>query len=208
MVDVKICGIKDLQALNAAITYGARYVGFVFYPLSSRAVTLEQAQILTRHVPTGVKSVGLFVNPTDAELQQIIPSLQLDLIQLHGNESPRRTFDIKTRTSLKVMKAISVQKDVNMQHIEAYEVVSDWLLFDTKTTEHGGSGQSFDWLLLKGHEFKRPWMLAGGINTANIEEACALLSPSAIDISSGVESQKGVKDPKKIKEFLVKAKNL
>ncbi len=202
MVFVKICGISDLPSLKCAVENGAKFIGLVFYPPSSRYVETEQAKILARHIPTGVKAIGLFVDPTDEELDRVIPITQLDMIQLHGSETPGRVQDIKDKYSIKIIKALPVSTSEDLLQVEAYEAVADWLLFDTKTPEHGGSGERFDWTLLTGRTFKKPWMLAGGINIDNIAEALSVLNPNAIDVSSGVEIDKGVKDPAKIEEFL------
>lgn len=202
MTFVKICGIKDLVSLTAATENGAKFIGLVFYPPSSRYVETEQAKILARHVPTGVKAVGLFVDPSDQDLDKVIPITQLDMIQLHGSETPGRVQEIKDKYSIKVIKAIPIASAEDMKQVKAYEAVADWLLFDTKSPEHGGSGKSFDWTILAGQTFTKPWMLAGGLTKENVKDALSLLQPDAIDVSSGVEIGKGVKSPEKIKEFL------
>ena len=202
MTFVKICGIKDPVSLQAATENGAKFIGLVFYPPSFRYVETEQAKILARHIPTGVKAVGLFVNPTNEELDKVLPITQLDMIQLHGNETPGRVQEIKDTYSIKVIKALPIGGEEDLKQVGAHEAVADWLLFDTKVAEHGGSGQSFDWTLLQGKTFNKPWMLAGGLHKDNIADALSVLAPHAIDVSSGVEREKGVKDPEKIKEFL------
>lgn len=202
MTYAKICGLSDLSSLQAAVEGGAKFIGFVFYPKSARYVEVEQAKILARHVPTGIKSVGLFVDPTDEELDSIIPIVQLDMIQLHGSETAGRIAEIKEKYSLQIMKAIPISGEQDLKNIDAYEACADWLLFDTKTAEHGGSGQTFDWHILQNRDFKKPWMLAGGLSASNIQQALETLEPNVLDVSSGVEREKGVKDPEKIKEFL------
>jgi phosphoribosylanthranilate isomerase len=203
MLPTKICGISEPMSLHAAVNHGARFVGFVFYPDSPRNVSIETANILARQVRTGVQAVGLFVDPTDEHLKAVTEQVPLDMIQLHGSESPGRVAAIKKNTGMQVMKAISIASETDLEQIEGFEVAADWLLFDTKVKdEKGGTGQSFDWNILKAREFKKPWMLAGGLHSENIEAALKILTPDAVDVSSGVELTKGTKDPDKIRAFL------
>lgn len=205
MTDVKICGLSDPENLQTAIEAGARFVGFVFYPPSPRNVSFDTAWNLARAVPTGVRSVGLFVDPEDEQLERIVTGIQLDMIQLHGDESPGRINEIKERYSMQVMKAIKIRDESDLEGIEGYEAAADWLLFDARpegATLPGGTGQSFDWNILAGREFKKPWMLSGGLTADNVEQALQILNPDALDISSGVESAPGQKDPAKIKAFI------
>lgn len=203
MTDVKICGIKTPDALTAAIEGGARFVGFVFVPESPRFVDIEVAAYLAHFVPHDVYKVGLFADPDDAVLTQTLHDVPLDMIQLHGHESPGRVAEIKHLTSLPVIKALSIQSQDDFAMVEGYEAAADWLLFDAA---RGGSGEAFDWSFLQqycaAHSLTRPWMLAGGLNTENIKDALAALDPDAVDVSSGVESARGVKDPEKIRTFL------
>ncbi len=204
MTDVKICGIKTPEALKAATENGARFIGFVFHRPSPRNVSFDTAWNLARAVPTGVRSIGLFVNPDDEVLQHITSGIPLDMIQLHGQETPERVAQIKESTAMPVIKAISIAAADDLNQIAGYEAVADWLLFDTKTTDgaSGGTGQSFDWQILSGRTFKRPWMLAGGLNEANVAAALSILKPDAVDVSSGVETEPGVKDAQKIKKLI------
>ena len=210
-VRVKICGISEPAGLTAAIEAGARYVGFVFYPPSSRYVAIDTAKELALQVPTGVRAVGLFVDPTDLQLQETLGKVQLDMIQLHGMETPDRVAEIKARYAMPVMKAIRVREASDLEEISAFEAVADWLLFDSKPEQAslpGGTGHKFDWDLLKGREFNKPWMLAGGVTVDNVADALSQLTPNAIDISSGVEHAPGVKDAEKIKAFMTRVKML
>lgn len=204
MTRVKICGIKDPENLNAAIHAGARYIGFVFYEASPRFVSFDTAWNLARMVPTGIRSVGLFVDPDDEYLHRIVSGIQLDMIQLHGNETPERVAKIKQKFKMPVMKAIRVAGQNDLDDLEKYEAAADWLLFDAKIDGDlpGGTGHSFDWSILAGREFSKPWMLGGGLNADNIGEALSILRPDAVDVSSGVESSRGQKDPVKIKAFI------
>jgi len=205
MTAVKICGLSTPETLNAAIEAGARYIGFVFYEASPRNVSFDTAWNLARTVPTGVRSVGLFVDPSDEELERIATGIQLDMIQLHGNETPERVAEIKERYAMQVMKAIRVREEKDLKTVTQYEAVADWLLFDSKpekATLPGGTGHTFDWNLLKGKTFSKPWMLGGGLTPENVGDAIAQLSPTAVDVSSGVESTPGQKDTAKIKTFI------
>jgi phosphoribosylanthranilate isomerase len=203
MTDVKICGIKDSENLAAAIAAGARFVGFVFYPQSPRAVTIDEAAALAKAVPPGVRKVGLFVNAPNNLLERVLKVVPLDMIQLHGEETPERVEEIKTTFKKPVMKAISVATKYDLEELEAFENAADWLLFDAKNEEKiGGTGTSFDWSLLQGRNFKKPWMLAGGLTADNVGEALAILNPRTVDVSSGVESAPGEKDAAKIQAFI------
>ncbi len=205
MAGVKICGISDPENLQAAIKSGARYVGFVFYPASPRNVSFDIAWNLARAVPTGVRSVGLFVNPTDDELEHVLTGIQLDMVQLHGDESPGRIAEIKGRYAMPVMKAIRVANPEDLKGLDGFESAADWLLFDAKPEGAdlpGGTGHSFDWNILAGRTFKKPWMLGGGLDAENVGEALSILSPDAVDVSSGVEKSRGIKDPDKITAFI------
>ena len=202
---VKICGLSDPENLAVAIETGARLVGFVFYEPSPRNVSFDIAWNLARAVPTSIRSVGLFVDPEDALLDQIVTGIQLDMIQLHGNETPGRINEIKEKYNMPVMKAIRVREESDLDNVAGFEAAADWLLFDSKhekATLPGGTGHSFDWSLLEGRTFSKPWMLGGGLNPENVADAIKQLSPDAVDVSSGVESIPGQKDPAKIKAFI------
>jgi len=210
MVQVKICGIKTPETLEAAAQNGARFVGFVFYPPSPRSVEADTAKELALMLPTGVKGVGLFVDPTDDQLEAVLGKVQLDMIQLHGEEAPQRIMQIKERFSMPIIKAIAVMDLADIQRAQDYDA-ADWLLFDTKMPNSnisGGSGHAFDWSLLSGQTFSKPWMLSGGLNAKNIKQVLESLSPDAVDVSSGVETIRGVKDADKIKAFIRAAKSV
>ncbi len=202
MTAVKICGLKDTNNLRAAVEAGTDFVGFVFYSDSPRATDYHSAANLRQLTPAHVKAVGLFVNPTDAELEKYA-GLRLDMLQLHGSETPERVAEIRRKSNLPVMKAIAVADTGDLKTIPAFESVADWILLDAKVPgEHGGTGQSFDWALLKGRTFHKPWMLSGGLNPGNVAEALKIAQPTAVDVSSGVESARGVKDSAKIRAFI------
>lgn len=208
MTGIKICGLKEAETLQAALGAGANYIGFVFYPQSPRAINPQTAHALSREIPGDVTTVGLFVDPTDKEINATLSRIRLGMIQLHGNESPLRIIEIKAAYKLPVMKAIRIGGVDDLAQIEKFEKVADWLLFDTKVEgEAGGTGKSFDWNLLKGKTFKKPWMLGGGLNAGNVRDALNILQPDAVDVSSGVESARGVKDPEKIRAFIDAVRN-
>lgn len=203
---VKICGISEPETLRVAIDAGARFIGFVFYPPSPRHISLDTAFQLARSLPTGVRSVALFVDPDDLLLDQVLGGgMPVDLVQLHGDESAQRIAEIKARYNIPVMKAIRVGAPEDLQEIEALEAAADWLLFDAKPPKAdlpGGTGHSFEWDILAGRTFSKPWMLGGGLNAGNVAEALSILKPTAVDVSSGVEGQRGIKDADKIKAFI------
>jgi phosphoribosylanthranilate isomerase len=211
-VAVKICGLKTPAAVNAAVDGGAFMVGFVFFAKSPRFLTPATAGELGKLVPVTVAKVGLIVDAPDDVIAGILAAAPLDLLQLHGAESPARVADIRSRFGLPVMKAISVADADDIARAREYEVVADRLLFDAKPPKAmedalpGGNALSFDWGLLRGQSFARPWMLAGGLTTGNLEDAVARTAATAVDTSSGVEDRPGEKNINKIKEFLALAK--
>jgi len=211
-IDVKICGITDEAGLRAAVEGGARYVGFVFHPPSPRALSAETARKLATLVPASVTAVGLFVDPDERELHALLKNVPLGMIQLHGKESPTRVMSVRAITGLPVMKAIGIGTVDDLAQIAAYESVADRLLFDAKPATDakspGGNAESFNWALMKGHVFKKPWLLAGGLTAQNLAEAVAASGAPGVDVSSGVEDRPGHKDPAKIREFLDAAKRL
>lgn len=213
-IESKICGVSERASVAAAARGGAQWIGLVFYPPSPRAVTVEQAAALAREVPAGIGRVGLFVDPDDALLAQVLAAVPLDLLQLHGSEQPRRVAEIRGRWGLPVMKAIKVAQAEDLEAAEAYAAVADRLLFDAKAPKSmagalpGGNALSFDWKLLSGRRWPRPWMLSGGLKAENLREAVAITGAGAVDVSSGIESAPGVKDPARIEAFLDLARSL
>jgi len=207
-VQAKICGLSTGDALHAAIRGGARFVGFVFYPASRRNVTPELAAALASLVPEGVTRAGLFVDPTDALLAAVLERAPIDLLQLHGSEDPRRVAEIKARFGRPVMKAIPIAAPEDPDAAVPYLDVADWLLFDAKPPRGdpkalpGGNGLAFDWQLLGGRRWSKPWMLSGGLTAKNVAEAVGATHARAVDVSSGVEIRPGIKDLGKIGEFL------
>ncbi|MEO1249258.1 MAG: phosphoribosylanthranilate isomerase [Pseudomonadota bacterium] len=212
-LQVKICGINSADALEAAARGGARHIGLNFYPPSPRSVSPELAKELARAVPTGVRAVGLFVEPSDAELEDIISQVPLDTIQLHGDETPGRVAEIRVQTGIPVMKAIRVGQAADLDGVSDYEAVVDSILFDARLPKSvsslpGGNGVPFDWSLLAGLTLSKPWMLSGGLTSANLAEAVEQTGADRVDTASGVEDRPGHKTPALIGEFLAVAANL
>ena len=207
---VKICGLSEPTTLHAALDHGATMVGFVFFAASPRCVSPAQAAMLATQVPASVKKVGLFVDPNDAELRECLTPVSLDMIQLHGQETPQRVTEIKQLTGLPVMKALRIGTPEDLFTVPAYETVADWLLFDAKInhTLPGGTGQSFDWTILRGLKLTKPWLLAGGLTSVNLAEAVRITGAPGVDVSSGVEDAPGQKSATKITEFLQLAASL
>jgi phosphoribosylanthranilate isomerase len=206
-VRVKICGLKTPEAMTAALEGGADFVGLVFHPASPRHLEIEVAAYLAGYVPDSVKICGLFVDPPDNVLARTLENVRIDMIQLHGRESPERIAEIRQAFQKPVMKALAVSSRSGLAPVDRYEA-ADWLLLDAEGTAEmpGGTGKVFDWSVLGGFERKGPWMLAGGLTPENVAQAISLLRPDAVDVSSGVESVRGVKDPDKIRAFLRAAK--
>ncbi len=207
-VQAKICGLKDPRSLKTAIEGGASHVGLVFFPPSPRSVTPEEATLLVEGIPSSISVVGLFVDPDDALLKAAIASADLDLLQLHGDESPERVAHIREQFGIPVMKALKIASPQDLESVSAYEPVADMLLFDAKAPKDlknalpGGNGLVFDWRMLTNMELSVPWMLAGGLDRDNITEAVTISGATLVDTSSGVEEKPGVKDPRKIADFL------
>jgi phosphoribosylanthranilate isomerase len=203
---VKICGLRERADIAAAVAWGAAYVGFVFFPPSPRFLTADAAAALAAEVPPGVAKVALVVDADDATLDAIVAAVPLDMIQLHGREPPARVAEVRARHGLPVMKAVGVADAGDLVPVAAYEAVADQILVDAKPPKGsvlpGGNGLAFDWRLIAGRRWARPWMLAGGLTPANLAEALRLTGARQVDVSSGVESAPGVKDQGLIRAFL------
>jgi len=209
-IQVKICGLKDRDSVVAAVENGADYLGVVFFPPSPRNIAPEQAADIIDGIPNEVGKVGLFVDPDDDFIENVLRYVRLDLIQLHGKETPARVEEVRQNYGLPVMKACPVSDENDIKAARAYEGVADHLLFDAKppkgATRPGGNFVTFDWNLLKEQKWSCPWMLAGGLHQGNVLEAVEASSAPAVDISSGVEIEPGVKSPEMIQQFLAVAK--
>ena len=205
-IQVKICGLSDPASLQAAVAGGAGYVGFVFFPKSPRNVELALAAELAAQVPVGVCKVALTVNADDDALDRLLGAVPIDMLQLHGGESPERVAEIRDRFRLPVMKAVGIADEGDLPALQDYARVADQLLVDAKPPRHadlpGGNGLTFDWRLIAGRRWPVPWMLAGGLTPQNVGEALRLTGAGQVDVSSGVERAPGQKDVDKIGAFL------
>lgn len=204
-VRIKFCGLSRPADIAAASAAGAAYVGFVFFPKSPRCVTPEAAAKLALEVPPGIAKVALVVDADDALLDEITSKVPLDMLQLHGQESPERVAEVRRRYGLPVMKAVGIADAGDLPALEAYGRVADQLLVDAKPPKQadlpGGNGLAFDWRLIAGRRWPVPWMLAGGLEAGNVAEAIRLTGARQVDVSSGVEAARGVKDAALIRAF-------
>lgn len=211
---VKICGLKSEAAVAAAAKGGAAMVGFIFYPPSPRAVTAAEAGALIAAAADGAQPVGVFVDPSDETIEATLASARLALIQLHGSETPARVAEVRRRFGLPVIRALPLSGPEDLARAESYEEAADWLMFDAKPPADqagalpGGNGLAFDWQLLAGRRFAKPWFLSGGLDAENLAEAVRTSGAAAVDVSSGVERARGEKDIAKIEAFLLAARAL
>ena len=208
-VRVKICGLRTAADVAAVAAAGAAYAGFVFFPKSPRHLTLAAAREAALAAPPGLAKVALTVDADDAALDAIVEAVPLDMLQLHGHETPDRVAAVRTRYGLPVMKAIGVADEGDLAALLDYSLVADQLLIDAKPPRGaevpGGNGLSFDWRLLVGRKWLRPWMLAGGLTPENVAAAVRLTGARQVDVSSGVESAPGIKDAARIAAFVAAA---
>jgi phosphoribosylanthranilate isomerase len=211
-VRVKICGLKTPGDVAAVAAAGAAYAGFNFFPKSPRYVTPAEARALALCAPDGLCKVALVVDAENALLDRIIAEVPLDMLQLHGHESPARVAEIKTRYGLPVMKVLGVAAEEDLAPLLDYQLVADQILIDAKAPTGavlpGGNGLTFDWRLLVGRKWLKPWMLAGGLTPDNVGRAIQLTGARQADVASGVESAPGVKDAAKIAAFVAAAQGV
>jgi len=209
-IRVKICGLTEQRHIEAAVAAGASYVGLVFFSKSPRNLSIEQAQALAIEVPPGVAKVALSVDADNELLDAITGAVPLDMLQLHGHESPARVREVQARYGLPVMKAVGIADRADLVTLQDYWQVADQILIDAKPPKDaplpGGNGLSFDWTLLADRRWPCPWMLAGGLTAGNVAEAIGLTKARQVDVSSGVESAPGVKDAGLIEAFIKAAK--
>ena len=206
----KICGITTPEALEAAIAGGADYIGLVFFAKSPRHLEIDKAKELARQARGRVKIVALTVDADDETLREIVDEVSPDVLQLHGHEAPTRVAAIKKKFGRAVFKAIPVATQDDADKACDYADAADLILFDAKAPQGaalpGGNGRTFDWNVLDGVSEKLSFMLSGGLQPENVAEAIASTHPLAVDVSSGVESAPGVKDPERIRRFLLAVK--
>lgn len=205
-INSKICGLRSKEAVLASVKGGANSLGFVFFDKSPRNISLEDVQDLTADIPSNICKVGLVINAGDEFLSKISGSGSLDMLQLHGQETPARVAEVRNRFGLQIMKAVAIEKLEDLEAARKYEEIVDWLMFDAKppkdATRPGGNAVAFDWKLLQGKLWKKPWILAGGLNPGNIVDAIKISGANSVDVSSGVEGSSGVKSIAKINAFL------
>ena len=205
-IRVKICGLKTPADVAAVAASGAAYAGFVFFAKSPRNLTIPAARELALAAPVGLAKVALVVDADDAFLDAITEAMPLDMLQLHGHESPDRVAEVRARYGLPVMKAVGVADEGDLAAVFDYSLVADQILVDAKPPKNadlpGGNGLSFDWRLVAQRRWLRPWMLAGGLTPDNVAEAIRLTNARQVDVSSGVEAAPGVKDAGRITAFV------
>ncbi|WP_169566576.1 phosphoribosylanthranilate isomerase [Sneathiella limimaris] len=207
-VAAKICGLNDPVSLKSALDAGAEYIGVVFFPPSPRSLMPAEAKELFGDYRGSAKLVGLFVDPDDELIRSALEAVPLDILQLHGNETPERVQEIRVKFGKPVMKAVKIATRDDLLQAKAYESVSDMLLFDAKAPKSmkdalpGGNGLSFDWTMLADLDTTCPWMLAGGLTADNVTDAVRISRAKAVDTSSGVETEPGRKDPTEVVRFL------
>ncbi|TNC69840.1 phosphoribosylanthranilate isomerase [Rubellimicrobium roseum] len=205
-VRVKVCGLTTPAQVESAAEAGAGYVGLVFFPPSPRALGIDAAREIAWAAPVGLAKVGLFVDATDEELEAVIDRVPLDMVQLHGRETPERVREVRERWGLPVMKAVGIAGPEDVERARGYEGAADQLLLDAKAPARaplpGGNGVAFDWGLVAGARWGVPWMLAGGLRPDNVAQALAASGARQVDVSSGVESAPGVKDAGLVRAFV------
>lgn len=204
-LDVKICGLKTVDAIEAVIAGGATHCGLIFFKKSPRHVDLAHAMALRKIIGNRAKTVAVTVDADDIYLDEIAGAIKPDLLQLHGGESPDHVQKVKSRYGLPVMKAIAIRETSDLAAVTPYREVADRLLFDAKPPKDsevpGGHGVAFDWSVLDSLDPDIEYMLSGGLNASNIAEALGATAPTGIDISSGVENAPGIKDTALIAAF-------
>lgn len=205
-VSVKICGLATVDDVRACADAGANYMGLVFFEKSPRNIIIPAARELALAAPLGLAKVALLVNPSDAELDAITATVPLDMLQLHGRETPERVAEVKARYGLPVMKAVGIADGDDLPKLESYFGVADQILVDAKPPKGGelpgGNGLSFDWRLIAGRRWPCPWMLAGGLTPENVAEAVKMTGAKQVDVSSGVEDAPGQKNAELIQKFV------
>jgi phosphoribosylanthranilate isomerase len=209
-VRVKVCGVNSPVALDAAVSAGADMLGFVFFPPSPRALSPADAAALAALDTGDAERVGLFVDPSDGEIEAVLSALPLDVVQLHGSETPERCAAVRARFGLPVMKALGVASPPDLEALADYAPAVDRFLLDAKPPAGaelpGGNAAAFDWRIASGRAVPRPWLLAGGLTPDNVARALAESGAPGVDVSSGVEKARGVKDPALVRAFVAAAK--
>ena len=204
-LQIKLCGFREEETINFASKFPIDFLGFIFYKKSPRFVDIKDISQITKNIPAHIKKVAVTVDASDEELKSIIKELKPELLQLHGDEDLPRVKEIKKLFNLPIIKAFRIASKNDLTPIKDFEEIVDYFLFDTKAgNEKGGSGKSFDWNILKDLRTNKPWFLSGGIGHKNIAEALKISGAQIIDLSSSLESTKGVKSKELIQKFISK----
>lgn len=205
---VKICGLKTQESVLCAAKAKADYIGFVFYPPSPRNISASEASLLTKLAPE-IASVAVTVDASDSDIENILRDFIPAFLQLHGSEPPARVRAIKEKFAIPVIKGVSVETTEDIMSAHAYESSVDMLLFDAKAPKGlpGGNGLAFNWNMLSGHSFTKPWFLSGGLNSNNVQQALETSGAKMVDVSSGVEVSPGIKSTQLIERFIGKVKS-
>jgi len=208
---VKICGINSVESGDAAVRAGADFAGLVFHAESRRNLALEFARALAEHLRGRVRLVALMADAGDEQIAAIMRAVRPEFLQLHGSETPERIAALRTRFDVGILKSIPVAEAADLADVARFEAVSDMLLFDAKAPKGaavpGGHGAAFDWQLLRGRNFSKPWLLAGGLKPGNVARAIASSGAPGVDVSSGVETAPGIKSAELIRAFVEAARN-
>ena len=209
-IKIKICGVSDNDSMSIISNMNVDLVGLVFFEKSPRNLSIEKAKSLIKKLSNTTKIVALTVNATDKFLSKIVTNLAPDYLQLHGEETPYRCFEIKKKFKTKIIKAISAKSYRNLNfEIHKYKFITDKIIIDSpKDFLPGGNGKTFNWKYLKKERKNINWLLAGGINLSNVSKALKITKTKGLDISSGVEISRGVKSPKLIRSFVNKCRNI
>jgi len=202
MIRVKVCGITNKKDAMFCIDHGADALGFVFYEKSPRYVSPDKAREIINSLPPFITNVGLFVNDTNETVKEICTTTKIDVLQFHGDEESDYVNLFKRKT----IKAFRIKESIDKINFTDYNVDA-YLLDSHSDAVYGGSGKNFSWELIKGHKFDKPVILAGGLNPENVVDAVNIVKPYAVDVSSGVEKAKGIKDHDKVKNFIIRAKH-
>lgn len=207
---VKICGLRSRGDLAAAADAGAAYAGLVFFPRSPRHLTIADARWIVAADPGGLSKVALTVDASDADLEEILANVAIDMLQLHGSESPTRVAEVREKFGLPVMKAVGLAVDSDLAALADYAAVADQILVDARLPDDealpGGNGVPFDWRMLRGLDWPVPWMLAGGLTPDTVADAVHVTGAEQVDVSSGVERAPGFKDHRRMREFVAAAR--